>query len=72
MSFNPDPTKQAKRSYSVAKYPRKVIQTLFLIIAINLTIIHKHLGMIFEVKLWLTLKVSVKKVSKTIGLLPNF
>ena len=51
MSFNPDPTKQAKRSHSVAKYPRKISRTLFLIIIVNLTIIHKHLCMIFGSKL---------------------
>ena len=73
MSFNPDPTKQAQeiifsRKTSQRNHPGLMFNNSI----VNVTSIHKHLGMIFDSKLSFDehLKsVLKKKISKTIGLL---
>ena len=72
MSFNPDPTKQAQeiifsRKTSQRNHPGLMFNNSI----VNVTSIHKHLGMIFDSKLSFDehLKSVLKKISKTVGLL---
>ena len=75
MSFNPDPTKQAQeiifsRKTSQRNHPGLMFNNSI----VNVTSIHKHLGMIFDSKLSFDehLKSVLKKISKTVGLLRKF
>ena len=70
MSFNPDPTKQAQeiifsRKTSQRNHPGLMFNNSI----VNVTSIHKHLGMIFDSKLSFDehLKSVLKKISKTVG-----
>ena len=72
MSFNPDPIKQAQeiifsRKTSQRNHPGLMFNNSI----VNVTSIHKHLGMIFDSKLSFDehLKSVLKKISKTVGLL---
>ena len=71
MSFNPDSTQQAQeiifgRKTSHRNHPGLMLNKSI----VNVTSIHKHLGMIFDSKLSFDEKKSVlKKISKTVGLL---
>ena len=72
MSFNPDPIKQAQeiifsRKTSQRNHPGLMFNNSI----VNVTTIHKHLGMIFDSKLSFDehLKSVLKKISKTVGLL---
>ena len=72
MNFNPDPTKQAQeiifsRKTSQRNHPGLMFNNSI----VNVTSIHKHLGMIFDSKLSFDehLKSVLKKISKTVGLL---
>ena len=67
MSFNPDLTKQAQEIIFSHKSSQRNHPGLMF----NNNI-HKHLEIWFKVKLWRTLKVSVKKINKTVGLLRKF
>ena len=75
MSFNPDPTKQAQeiifsRKTSQRNHPGLMFNNSI----VNVTTIHKHLGMIIDSKLNFDkhLKSVLKKISKTVGLLRKF
>ena len=75
MSFNPDPTKQAQeiifsRKTSQRNHPGLMFNNSI----VNVTTIHKHLGMIFDSKLSFDehLKSVLKKISKTVALLRKF
>ena len=75
MIFNPDPTKQAQKII----FSRKTSQRhhpglMFNNSIVNITSTHKHLGMIFDLKLSFDehLKSVLKKISKTVGLLRKF
>ena len=75
MSFNPDRTKQAQqivfsRKTSLRSHPGLMFNNSI----VNVTSIHKHLGMIFDSKLSFDehLKPVLKKISKTVGLLRKF
>ena len=63
-----------KISYSVAKTQREITQALCLIIAVNLTTVHKHLGMIFDSNLSFDehLKSVLREISKAVSLLRKF
>ena len=71
MSFNPDPIRQAQKTIFSRKTSQKNHPDLmFNDSIVNVTSIHKHLGMIFDSKLSFHEKKSVlKKISKTVGLL---
>ena len=51
MSFNPDPTKQAQEIFSRKSSKRNHLGLMFNNNIVNLTTIHKRLGMIFDSKL---------------------
>ena len=75
MSFNPDPTKQAQEIIFRRKTPKRNHPGfMFNNSIVNVTTIHKHLGMIFDSRLSFDkhLKSVLKKISKTIGLLRKF
>ena len=73
--FNPDPAKQAQeiifsRKTSERNHPALMFHNSL----VNVTTIHKHLGMIFDLKLSFDekLKSVLKKISKTVRLLRKF
>ena len=73
--FNLDPTKQAQeivfsRKTSLRTHPSLMFNNSI----VNVTTIHKHLGMTFDSKLSFDehLKSVFKKISKTVGLLRKF
>ena len=75
MIFNPDPTKQAQKII----FSRKTSQRhhpglMFNNSIVNITSTHKHLGMIFDLKLSFDehIKSVLKKRSKTVSLLRKF
>ena len=75
MSFNADPTKQAQeiifsRKTSQRNHPGLIFNNSI----VNVTSIHKHLGVTFDSKLSFEkhLKSVLKKISKTVGLLQKF
>ena len=75
MSFNPDSTQQAQeiifgRKTSHRNHPGLMLNKSI----VNVTSIHKHLGMIFDSKLSFDehLKSVLGKISKTVGLLRKF
>ena len=75
MNFNPDPTKQAQeiifsRKTSKINHPALMFNNNI----VNLTTIHKHLGVIFDSKLSFDeqLKSVLKQISKTVDLLRKF
>ena len=75
MSFNPDSTKQVQeiiftRKTSQRNHPGLMFNNSI----VNVTTIHKHLGMIFDSKLSFDehLKSVLKKIIKTAGLLRKF
>ena len=75
MSFNPDPTKQAQeiifsRKTSQRNHPGLMFNNSI----VNVTSIHKHLGMILDSKLSFDehLKSVLKRISKTVGLFRKF
>ena len=75
MSFNADPTKQAQE----IRFSRKTSQRnhpglIFNNSIVNVTSIHKHLGVIFDSNLSFEkhLKSVLKKISKTVALLKKF
>ena len=75
MSFNPDPTIQAQETiFSRKNLQRDHPGLIFNNSIVNVTTIHKHLGMIFDSKLSFDehLKSESKKISKTVGLLQKF
>ena len=76
MSFNPDdPTKQAQEIiFSRKSSQRSHPGLMFNNSIVNVTSIHKHLGMVFDSKLSSDehLKSVFKKSSKTVGLLRKF
>ena len=75
MSFNPDPTKPSQEIIFCRKTSQKNRPGLmFNTSIVNITTIHKHLGMIFDSKLSFDehLKSVLKKISKTVGLLRKF
>ena len=75
MSFNADPTKQAQeiilsRKTSQRNHPGLIFNNSI----VNVTSIHKHLGVTFDSKLSFEkhLKPVLEKISKTVGLLKKF
>ena len=75
MSFDPDRTKQTQqivfsRKTSLRSHPGLMFNNSI----VNVTSIHKHLGVIFDSKLSFDehLKRVLKKISKTVGLLRKF
>ena len=75
MSFNPNPTKQAQEIiFSRKTSQRNHLGLMFNNSIVNVTNIHKHLGMIFDSKLSFDehIKSVLIKISKTVGLLRKF
>ena len=75
MSFNADPTKQAQEIiFSRKNSQRNHLGLIFNNSIVNVTSIHKHLGVTFDSKLSFEkhLKSVLEKISKTVGLLKKF
>ena len=75
MSFNPDPIKQAQEiTFSRKTSKRNHSGLMFNNSIVNLTTNHKHLGMIFDLKLNFDehSKFVLKKINKTVGLIRKF
>ena len=75
MRFNPDPIKQAQEIiFSRKTSKRNHSGLMFNNSIVNLTTNHKHLGMIFDLKLSFDehSKFVLKKINKTVGLIRKF